>query len=249
MRQVLLPNLLVLVLHFQQRPPATTNTPLTVGDWAAIGTAIGTFLLAIVAAFQDKIRAWLMRPDLQMSVRVAAPECQKTHAHFHGPAGIPDQAPCYYFRVMIENIGRTEARQVEVFAAGLSRRRADGTFERVDRFNPMNLVWAHFRQPFLAVLSPRIPKMCDLAHIFHPNFKDYFGHALPGVAGIVLAFDLQVEPNTKGHLVGPGTYNLKLMVGAANAKPKEYNVEINFQGQWYDDETEMLRDGFGLRII
>jgi hypothetical protein len=156
---------------------------------------------------------------------------------------------CYYFHVTVENSGNTEARDVEVFAASLTRRRADGQFERLERFTPMNLLWAHFRQPFLAVLSPKMPKMCDLAHVFHPNFANNFGHTLPSVTGLILAFDLQVEPNTKGHLVGSGVYRLKLVLGAANAKPKEYELEINFQGQWHDDEAQMLSDGFGMRLV
>jgi hypothetical protein len=230
-------------------PAARQSAALTVSDWALIATAVATFLLAIVAVLQDKIRGWIMRPELKMLVRVAPPECHKTSAQIHTPAGIIDTAPCYYFHVIVENVGQTEAREVEVFAASLTRRRADGQFEKVDRFTPMNLLWAHFRQPFLAVLSPKMPKMCDLAHIYHPNFSNTLGHTLPNVAGIVLAFDLQVEPNTKGHLVGSGIYRLKVVVGAANAKPKQYELEINFPGQWYDGETQMLTDGFGMRIV
>jgi hypothetical protein len=113
----------------------------------------------------------------------------------------------------------------------------------------MNLLWSNFRQPFLPVLSPRIPKLIDLAHTFHPNFTRHFMHELDGVPGPVLAFDLLVEPNNKGHLVGPGTYRIKLELAAANAKPKQCQLEISFRGQWYDDEAQMLRDGFGMKII
>src|SRR5882762_2734799 len=83
----------------QKQQIARQCLTVTVSDWAAIATAVGTFFLAIVAALQDKIRAWIMRPELKMSVRVAPPECHKTSSHFRTAAGIPDSAPCYYFRV------------------------------------------------------------------------------------------------------------------------------------------------------
>lgn len=40
--------------------------------------AIGTIALAVIAAFQDKIRSWLMRPRLNLSIIVASPDCHKT---------------------------------------------------------------------------------------------------------------------------------------------------------------------------
>jgi hypothetical protein len=82
--------------HSPQQQIAQCLT-VTVSDWAAIATAVGTFFLAIVAALQDKIRAWIMRPELKMSVRVAPPECHKTSAHFQTAAGIPDSAPLLLF--------------------------------------------------------------------------------------------------------------------------------------------------------
>jgi hypothetical protein len=71
-----------------------------------------------------------MKPDLRLLVRVAPPDAHKTTWNIvvHG---ISDAAPCYYFRVGVENFGNAEARQVEVFASSLTRQRADGDFEVV----------------------------------------------------------------------------------------------------------------------
>src|SRR5713226_6919062 len=68
--------------HFPQQEVAQRYLAVTVSDWAVIATAVGTLLLAVIAALQDKIRSWIMRPNLRMSVRVAPPECHKTSAHF-----------------------------------------------------------------------------------------------------------------------------------------------------------------------
>ena len=201
-----------------------------------------------------------MSPKLELRTRVAPPDCHRTTWRITEPDYDPNtgehftrttEFPCYYFRVSIANTGNTEAREVEVFASSLGRKRADGNFEEVPRFTPMNLVWAHVGRPDLSILSPHIPKMCDLAHLFQPEHRRRFGHDLPGVADnqAILALDLQVEPNNKGHLVEPGIYHLALVVAAANTSPQKYTPEINFAGDWFDDETKMLRDGLGIRLV
>lgn len=215
----------------------------TVPVWVG---ALATILLAIIAVFQDRIRRWIMNPRLDLRVRVAPPDCHRTIWNTAGR-----QFPCYYFRLGVVNSGKVEAREVEIFAAGLNRARKDGSFEAVPRFTPMNLVWSHIRVATLPILIPEMPKYCDLAHVFAPQHRNALGHSLPNVDSqkSVLAFDLQVEPNMLGHLAEPGTYHLSLVMGAANAPVRRYTLEINFPGDWFDDEARMLREGFGMRIL
>jgi len=209
-------------------------------------SALATVIIAAVAVFQDPIRRWVMSPRLELRVRVAPPECHQTI--WRTPNG---DYPCYYFRLVVTNCGKTEAREVELFAAGLKRKQKDGSFEDVPRFTPMSLLWSHVGKPNLPILCPDMPKVCDLAHVFAPQHRRAFGHTLPGVADdkAILAFDLQVEPNMLGHLAEPGTYRMDLVLGAANVSPKRYALEITFPGAWFDDESQMLRDGFGMRAV
>ncbi len=147
-------------------------------------SAVATVALAVVAVFQDKIRRWVTRPILELSARVAPPDCHLTSWRITEIDYYPNtrrqfqrvrESPCYYFRMSIANVGDTEARDVEVFACRLRRRRADGKFEDVGRFTPMNLLWSHVRQTHLPILSPRIPKMCDLGHCFRRGSDEYSG--------------------------------------------------------------------------
>jgi hypothetical protein len=158
--------------------------------------------------------------------------------------------PCYYFRLEISNTGNLSAHDVEVFAASLRRKRADGTFENVSRFTPMNLLWAHEHKVYLPLLAPKMTKFCDLGHIIFPKDRPRVGHDLSGISPekCIMAFDLQVEPNMKGHLIDPGTYSLALLVAAENCRPREYTVDISFSGDWYDSEQDMFRDGIGLHV-
>lgn len=231
------------------------------GDAAAWATAIATVVLAFVAIYGDKIRYWLRltpRPKLNLDILPYPPDCMRTtfrqtftiYDPASGRAGFEktEEIPCYYFRLRVINTGNCEAREVEVFAKDLKWHNR-GEFERVDRFTPMNLLWSDVRQPFLPILSPQIPRHCDLAHVVKPRNKKSLRHALPNVANdqCVLALDLQVEPNSGGHLLGPGFYRLSLVLAAANSPPQESFLDIRVTGDWYDDDR-MFSDGIRVRL-
>jgi hypothetical protein len=220
--------------------------------------AIGSILLAILAVFQDKVRAWLTRPRLRLEARTAQPFCHKTSWTHPYPPGDPrygpnlkiEYLPCYYFRLKISNVGNSAASHVEVFASALKHRRADQEFEPVLRFTPMNLVWAHNHAVYLPFLPPKMSKFCDLGHIIAPLERKKVGHDLDSLRPdqCILALDLESGPTMKGHLVEPGTYRLTLLVAAENARPREYEVEL-FVGDWHDSEEDMFRQGVGIHVI
>jgi len=224
-------------------------------------TAAGTILLAVVAVFQDAIRRWLTRPKLELQLSPCAPDFHRTTIrHFYTvwnpQTGMPGyqqsmEIPCYYFRLRIINKGNCEAREVEVYVKDLTRHHElKGEFEDVSRFTPMNLLWSNVRQPFLPILSPKIPKLCDVAHVVPAEKRKEVGHILPDVARTycVVALDVQVEPNSGGHLLGPGFYRLSLILAAANSSPKEYLLDIRVTGDWYEDETRMFQEGIRLHL-
>lgn len=238
------------------------------GEAAAWATAIGTLLLAVVAVFQDKIRNYLTRPKLKLEIQPSPPDCMRTS--FPLPTPIHDSTgqsigetridiPCYYFRLRVTNTGNCEAREVEVFAKDLKRFNGP-KWETVGRFAPMNLLWSNVRKPFLPILSPNIPKHCDVAHVVHPDKKKYVHRALPDVEAppgffhevgqelCVLALDLEFEPNSLGHLLGPGFYQLTLVLAAANFPPQEYRLQIHISGDWFDDDARMFGEAIRLQL-
>lgn len=238
------------------------------GEAAAWATAVGTLLLAIVAVFQDKIRSWLTRPQLKLEIQPSPPDCMKTIFRSVSPTynnmgqrlgEMSTNIPCYYFRLRVTNTGNCEAREVEVFAKDLKRFKGP-KWETVGRFAPMNLLWSNVRKPFLPILSPNIPRHCDVAHVVHPDNRKHVHRALPDVEAppgffhlegqepCVLALDLEFEPNSLGHLLGPGFYQLSLVLAAANFPPREYLLEIHITGDWFDDEARMFGEAIRLRL-
>lgn len=230
----------------------------SIAQWVG---AAATVLAVLVALFKTEIVNWWRRPILEASVFLEPPYCHSTTLHFQVQkvALTFVQAQCYYFRLWIANRGKTRADRVQVFAARLLRKIADGTFKEDRNFLPMNLRWAHghSREPgggpeiYAEGISPEMGKHCDLGHVTDPSFRIDLHEDLDGVpaASTIFALDLEVNPNTKSNLLGPGTYRLELQVAAANSRPVKKVVEVTITGKWFVDERQMFQDGIGLRVV
>ena len=96
-------------------------------------------------------------------------------------------------------------------------------------------------------------KHCDVGHIADPARRDMLREDAPRLAltnqQTSLAFDLMAAPNHKGHIVGPGEYQLDILVAAENARPIKRTIAISLRGTWNPDETIMLRDGVGVTML
>jgi hypothetical protein len=224
-----------------------------VTDWLI---AIGTIGVAIIALFQDKIRALLQRPKLDVSVNVAPPDCHKTPVYlaFSDKKAGYLEADSYYFRLRVKNSGNQKGEFVEVVASELSKEQ-DGSFKKIENFPLMNLLWTHIRKPYFNVISPDMEKLFDLGHIIDPSQRERFGemendpNSEVTSGETIFSFDFEVKKTGMVHLIPKGKYHLKLQVGAANSKPKTKTLEINFSGKWSYSERQMLSEGIEMRIL
>ena len=201
------------------------------------------------ALFEEKIRRWRYHATLELEdPRVARPDADKTQ--FRGPV-FGFLGDVYYFRLAITNTGTAAAHDVQVYLARVDRVIGNDT-SPVDRFIPMNLLWAHIRKPTLPVLLPGMPRrFCDFAHITNPATKETSEETLPGVAAgdAVLALDLEVRPNSLGHLLEPGTYRFTIILAASECAPHQETLEVVFPGQWHENEQTMFDIGFKMRKL
>lgn len=226
----------------------------TLAQWTG---ATATFLAVLVALFKDEFLRWRRKPKLRLSVSLAPPDCHKTSLTYVVQKTAPTyrELDCYYLRLWVENAGKTRAERVQVFVAKLSRRSADGSFKDVDQFLPMNLRWSHAgsKAPeiFTEGISPQMGRHCDLGKVVDPSFRKEVGYDLPTLADneTVLALDLEVQPNTRSHLVSPGVYHLTLRVAGANCPPRTHVLELTLTGKWFADEPRMFTDGLGIKLL
>jgi hypothetical protein len=217
-------------------------------DWPSWLTAVGTIALAILAVFQDRIREWLQKPRLDLRITAISPDAVKT------PTTIGDHLfDAYWFRIRISNNGNLSARQVEVLAQQLERRTASGDFEIQPWFQPMNLIWAHVRAPFIEAISPGTFKFCDLFFVGDPKIyavNKLGAEHLGGDTGqTTMTFQVISPPFNKSHLVSPGIYRLHVVVAANNAPVLKKTLEINHTGKWFSDPEAMAVDGIGFRVL
>jgi hypothetical protein len=236
--------------------PSVGLDPGSFAQWVAAGA---TFLAVLVALFKAEITQWWRRPKVSARINLSPPDCAKTYLDYvvQKTALTVGRADCYYLRVWIENLGKTRAEQVQVYASKLWKRAADGSFASVESFLPMNLKWAHGPPPpkgpeiFADGISPTMGKHCDLAHVVDPSHRANVGHDLDGVPGdqTILALDLEVEPNTLTHLIAPGTYRLQLRIAGGNCSPITKTLELTLTGRWFADQSQMFTDGLGIRVL
>jgi hypothetical protein len=223
---------------------------MTWGEGGVWFSGSATFTAALVALFKDWILTFFYRPVLHAVLDDRAPIVEKTAISRNGHT-----IPCYYLRLWISNEGNVAAEQVQVFAADLERRSADGHFRPVPGYIPMNLRWTHGVQPgnraevFSEIISPKMGRFCDIGRIVDPTKRLEVGDDRPDFEPDqpVLSLSLEVFPSTGSHLIGPDVYRLTLKVAAKNRRPESYTLEITFSA-WYDDYVKMREDGIGMRL-
>jgi hypothetical protein len=229
------------------------------GSTAEWLTAFGTMALALAtfaAVFYRSIISWFRRPKLELRILPTPPDCLKITMRWLTQFGSPMQADSYYLRVQVKNVGHTAAEMVELFLAEVLEQGPKGDFRPRQAFLPLNLVWSNFKEPLILLdhLSPHVPKHCDVAHIVDPRARASMPDEDNPVLGLspqqtALSLELVVKPNSGSHLLPPGTYRLKLVLGVANAATVTRWVEIVHTGQWFSSEQQMLNTGLQIRLL
>lgn len=220
--------------------------PTAAAWFGVLATFLGVFvtlLAVIVALFKEEIVKLWRRPILKARLSLNPQDCHKMPLiHKKTKLQIGEG---YYFRIWVENAGLKRAYQVQVFAAELKRKHADGYFQKVESFLPMNLKWSHYENKIFAEgISPKMGQHCTLGFI----------RALDGCCDKTkcdFKFELETEvvPSTRSNEFGKGEYQLLLRIGASNCAPLEKIFQLNFKGKWYDDENDMFSDGIGIITV
>lgn len=223
-------------------------------DWLV---AIGTLALAVVTVYQDRLRARVQRPRMCASTNTAPPNCIALDATIVAQGNehrlpVSHTIRAVYGRLWVHNEGNTTALSVEVYAQTLRRKRADGGWDEIKDFAPMNLTWSDVGGAYFPRISPGMGKHCDLLEVVDPGRLVELGipRTKPGLDQnkTSLRVLLIAQPNHDGNIIGPGEYELLVIIAAENAEPVPIRVGITLTGAWFTDEDQMRRDGLGVRI-
>lgn len=220
---------------------------LTFGIVEALTFVIATATL--VAAFQDRVRAWLWRPDLRLQYIPARPDAFLTEFYHYDEQGqFRGQGKNYVFRLRVLNAGNAPARDVEVYVSEVSAL-IDNQWRPHQRPAQHWLRWPVLRnlnpgRLHFPVIPPGALRLIDLGFVRDPDFPSFKPtEQLPDLAPDETIFVLAVEPQYlhRGHLFSRGRYRLRLEVAAANHAPRHFYVVMDHSGRWTTDEARMLQ--------
>ncbi len=227
-------------------------------DWIAIGTvlgAIGSVAVAVLAIWGEPIRAWFFRAKLQITIDMKEPDCigikvvqtKVTQLPSGQPLVKQTQTDSYYFRLRVNNLRRTAARQVEVRLTALRVEQQDSTFKDDPTFQPLDLIWANSRNPqtgtgqiLLSKIDKDVPRHCDLCHV------------IQGTNPLTMDFDTELEPFPIGGAWptkrSAGTYEVDIASTADNAPAVRHTLEIHYAGAWFAKPSDMFSKGLTVRV-
>jgi len=208
----------------------------------AILLVVGTFAVAVVAAFQDRIRSRLFGPRLRLA---GGPD----YSPDAGPVPLVDtngNKTCdgCFVGLPIRNDGPAPAKDVEVLVSELERYH-NNAFESDRKFYPLPLYWRHY-----------VPKRDSLERLLPGSVRHiglgYIPSELPGKSvgpgfeqlnlqqgKLPFVIDSPMRPTTRSNIIRPGRYRLTLEITAANSrKPVKTVIELSFGGEWRADNTK-----------
>ena len=222
------------------------NDPSDASQLPAWLTAIGTIGLALVAAFQDQIRAALARPRLVLRFRQTPPMCRLSSRSFPEVPNLRERFFDFHFQV--ENEGRSQARRVEAFLEAIWVHDASNTPKQIEGFWPVKLRYDNKGTLHLDLNPHGPPVYWNLGFIPSPVIQGAMrGDAyieVPGADDKGLRFYLDVldrpffQPNT----LPPGNYSIKVSVYSENAARVDSYFGIIWTGNWKEDEQKMFEE-------
>jgi hypothetical protein len=223
--------------------------PSTLAQWFS---AFGTIAAVVLVLFKDLLLAWIRRARLVASCTNKSPWTARVP---YTVTRIADGAilwsgNAFWVRVRVENVGRTRAEKVQVYASSLARQGADGKFENIPSFLPLNMKWANlpsgWQGAILDGISPKMAAFCDAVAICDPANPQW--SKPEGTPPNTTVGQLQLEAFIGQEMLPPGTYKVELRIAAANVKPINKILIFKHTGSWLPDEVEMRRDCLGVSM-
>jgi hypothetical protein len=202
--------------------------------WTII-LAISTILLGLIAAFQDVIRNIFYKPILKCELDLSVPHCH-----------LLNEVNTYFIRFKIHNIGNINAKNVEVFLKYVKDDKG-----KILKLSPGNLLWSsyilennHSPRMYWDSISPGTYQYCNLGDIKSPlsDMTEFRGDlTYEQRLSYKFNFSLYWKSIDKSFSIKPGKYTFEIVVGCSNAKAINKLYEIEFTGNWTNEENEMFK--------
>jgi hypothetical protein len=219
---------------------------LTSSDWVLIGT---TLFLGAVALFvpylAEQVKRSLFAPDLKVSFEQSPPACHLTSWRSRVDPSLSE--PVYFFRLEVENRGKTQARLVEALIEELWVYDASGAPRKISNFSAINLRFDEAGSRYISI-NPHRRVYWNIGHVSSPSYqrREEVRNriTLPGqpMDALCFAIELLEVPFGQPNSLAAGLYALKLSLYAENSPSKEIVLRLAWSGKWQESETDMFRE-------
>lgn len=221
-------------------------TGLSVSDWVQIAC---TLFLGLAAFFTplltDLLKKWWWKPKLKLEMRLSPPSCHITDLIIALSDAQKFRRKAYYFRFLISNNGKSQARKCEVTIESLEIMK-DGKFELYPRYTPVSLVWGSGNNDFVDI-NPGRHFYCDFISVPDheaqnmtlPNYIDLPSTRSSELGAVLL---VRIGFNSQPNRLHMGKYRIAVAVYSENAKTIRLNVIVSWSGIWRETEQEMFKE-------
>ena len=213
-------------------------TILWLKDNAEWLSAMGAFLVVIVAVFQDRIHTYLRRPKLVCELNLIEPDMyiKKENIFYFeynskgDKLGYPTDV--LHCRLKVGNLGNSSASNIEVVVTNILKKNGYD-YKRINSIVLGNLNWSESGknnkiETVQKFIHPRTYKYCELGRVYKMvdavHAFEQSGSVEPGPA---FYLDTSSERN-RNNLLLPGIYRFEIVIGCANAQSlnKKYDIVI-----------------------
>jgi len=217
------------------------NSRIFISEWVQICSTLFLGAMAIYAPYiAEKLKRKYFQPGLRIKFKLATPGCHQTRR-----VGKNSDFPVYYFRFLVENFGKTQAEECEVFLEKIFKENGAGEMVENKKISPVNLKWSGIRDPYKRTIQPEKEMYCDLGKVQHPD--DYYQFIYKGFskrdeATNKFILELPEKYYSQQDCLTPGKYKIKISVYSNNAKKVSRQFLLSWTGKWKDEESDMFNE-------
>jgi hypothetical protein len=220
---------------------ALINSQISLSNWIQISLTLLLAATAFLAPYLiERWKFTYRSPKLKIKFKLAPPGCHLTQM-----VGVGIDFPVYYFRFLVENIGKTQAEECEVFLEKIYKENSSGEMIKFKNFSPVNLKWSGIREPFKRIIQPGKEMFCDIGKVQHPdhNYESKYRSISARDQRVnKFIFELPEIYYSQWDCLIPGKYRITVSVYSKNAEKVSRNFNISWTGRWENEESNMFNE-------
>lgn len=217
-------------------------------------TAIGTLIVALLAIFGDRVRAFLSRPKLLVETSVNGPHVELVKESVAMQSEQVVAVESLRVRLCVRNVGRSIARSSRLVVDKIYRTRDRDPGLHVENLLPRVMPWPDDDKPI--DLVPNFPYFVDVARVKQDEGEGDVPNGNPGrdqpTAGFALhlTFLKNLLVSSQGELlkIGAGRVVFPLTIFSENTRrPSVYFISIYWSGS--DPKSYKDKDKFDIQVL